>query len=105
MGERCSMVRQATPPEHSDTPPLHGGDIGAARGRFPNAALPWIDMSTGINPVPYPVGVIPPDAWARLPEPLAHEALESAARAAYGASAAASVVAAPGTQALLQWLP
>jgi cobalamin biosynthetic protein CobC len=93
------------PPEHSDTRPLHGGDISAARRRFPNATLPWIDLSTGINPIPYPVGVIAPDAWARLPEPSAQAALESAARAAYGVTSTASVVAAPGTQALLQWLP
>jgi len=61
-----------------------------------------MDLSTGINPFPWPIGSIAPDAWTRLPEP---SALEATARIAYGANPEAEVVAAPGTQALLQWLP
>ncbi len=72
---------------------------------FPDAPEPWIDLSTGINAVPYPVGVIAPDAWTRLPDAASLDALEAAARAAYGASPSAGVVAAPGAQALIQWLP
>src|SRR6476661_1427893 len=34
---------------------FHGGDLGAARRRFPGAPEPFIDLSTGINPYPYPV--------------------------------------------------
>jgi cobalamin biosynthesis protein CobC len=73
--------------------------------RFPHAKLPWIDLSTGINPIPYPVGTISPDAWTRLPESSAQVALEAAAHVAYGADAGTAVIAVPGTQALLQWLP
>jgi cobalamin biosynthetic protein CobC len=80
----------------------HGGNLDAARRLFPDAPRPWIDLSTGINPVPYPVGPIPDDAWTRLPDATV---LEDAARAAYGASPAAGVVAAPGVQALIQLLP
>lgn len=83
----------------------HGGNINAARQLFPDAPEPWIDLSTGINPVPYPVGPIAPEAWSRLPEPAAQAALEANAGAAYGVHPAAEVVAAPGTQALIQWLP
>src|SRR5271165_1746914 len=75
----------------------HGGNINAAKRLFPDAPEPWIDLSTGINPVPYPVGAVAPDAWTRLPE--------AAAREAYGAGRSAGIVAAPGTQALIQWLP
>jgi cobalamin biosynthetic protein CobC len=92
-------------PEHSDELSYHGGNINAARLRFPNAPLPWIDLSTGINPVPYPIGAVSPDSWARLPEPSSLAALEAAARQTYGAGPAADIVAASGTQALLQWLP
>jgi cobalamin biosynthetic protein CobC len=92
-------------PQRPDELRHHGGNIGAARLRFPNAPLPWIDLSTGINPVAYPVGDVAPDAWTRLPDPAAQEALEAAARTAYDAGAESTVVAAPGTQALLQWLP
>ncbi|MGO9356436.1 MAG: threonine-phosphate decarboxylase CobD [Xanthobacteraceae bacterium] len=83
----------------------HGGNLHAAREMFPHAPAPWIDLSTGINPVPYPIGSISPDAWARLPEPQAIAALEAAAASAYGVPSQHQVVAAPGTQALIQWLP
>jgi cobalamin biosynthesis protein CobC len=99
------MDEAETLPECPDELRHHGGNINAARSRFPNATLPWIDLSTGINPIPYPVGAVSPDAWTRLPEPSAQAALEAVARAAYGADAATAVIAAPGTQALLQWLP
>ena len=64
-----------------------------------------MDLSTGINPVPYPVGNIKPEAWTRLPDTGALAALEAAARAYYGVPDAAAMVAAPGTQALIQLLP
>ncbi|HEY4042850.1 MAG TPA: threonine-phosphate decarboxylase CobD [Rhodopila sp.] len=83
----------------------HGGNLNAARCAFPDAPEPWIDLSTGINPVPYPVGAVSRAAWTRLPEASAHDALEAAARRAYGARASAGIVAAAGSQALIQWLP
>jgi cobalamin biosynthesis protein CobC len=78
----------------------HGGELAAARRRFPDAPEPLIDLSTGINPHPYPLPPLPPDLFTRLPEPEALERLAAVAARAYGA-AAAEVVAAPGTQALL----
>lgn len=82
----------------------HGGDINSAQAAFPEAPRPWVDLSTGINAVPYPVGAIDAGAWARLPAPAGVEALQAAAGARYGA-AAESVVVAAGTQAIIQWLP
>lgn len=55
--------------------------------------------------MPYPVGIIEPSAWTRLPEASALVALEAAARTAYGAQPQAGILAAPGTQALIKWLP
>jgi cobalamin biosynthetic protein CobC len=72
---------------------------------LPGAPEPWIDLSTGINPIPYPVGNVPRDAWTRLPEPGAVAVLEAAARRTYGVPAGAEIVAAPGTQSIIQWLP
>jgi cobalamin biosynthetic protein CobC len=83
----------------------HGGDINAARALFPNAPLPWIDLSTGINAVPYPVGDVSATAWTHLPEPAAIARLEAAAAKRYGARGDVAIVAAPGSQALIQWLP
>ena len=83
----------------------HGGALDAARAMFPEAPEPWIDLSTGINPVAYPLGDIPGTAWTRLPDAAALATLEEAARRRYRVSAMADVVAAPGTQAIIQRLP
>ncbi len=83
----------------------HGGNINAARQLFPHAPVPWIDLSTGINPVPYPVTDFPDASLYRLPEPAEQAALEAVAAKAYGAAPWAEIVAAPGTQAIIQWLP
>jgi len=79
--------------------------LQAARQRYPDAPEPFLDLSTGINPVPYPVPSLPAAAFTRLPEPEALEALQAAAAAAYGVRDPAMVVAAPGTQALISLLP
>lgn len=84
---------------------VHGGNLAAARARFKGAPEPWLDLSTGINPIPYPIPPLPASAWTRLPEADAVAALEAAAARAYGAADPATVVAAPGTQALIQLLP
>jgi cobalamin biosynthetic protein CobC len=87
---------------HVDAAPLvHGGNLGAARRLFPDAPEPFIDLSTGINPHPYPVPQLSRDVFARLPEPAAIDWLAAIAASAYGAPSAAYVVAAPGTQILL----
>lgn len=82
----------------------HGGDIAAARAAFPGAPEPWLDLSTGINPLPYPVPALPTAAWTALPDAGVSRALEAAAARTYGA-APDGVVAAPGTGALIGWLP
>ena len=83
----------------------HGGDLDEARQNFPEAPEPWIDLSTGINPVAYPVPALPDRVYRRLPSPGEIAALEAVAARAYGAADPATVVAAPGTQALIGWLP
>jgi cobalamin biosynthetic protein CobC len=83
----------------------HGGDLDEARALFPGAPEPWVDLSTGINPVPYPLPALPSRLFERLPAPADHAALEQAAAAAYGVADPATVVAAPGTQILISLLP
>lgn len=99
------MDSRATITDIADAPSYHGGNLNAARALFPDAPEPWIDLSTGINPEPYPVAALPSSAWSRLPEAADFAALEAAAGRAYGAGHAADVVAAPGTQSIIQWLP
>jgi cobalamin biosynthetic protein CobC len=83
----------------------HGGDLDEARRLFPDAPEPWIDLSTGINPIAYPVPPLPASSFERLPSPDAHKRLEAAAAEAYGASHPGMVVAAPGTQVLISLMP
>jgi cobalamin biosynthetic protein CobC len=83
----------------------HGGDLSAIRARFPEAPEPWIDLSTGINPIPYPVPALSAEAWTRLPRRAQEEALIEAAARRYGVPDPATIIAAPGTQALIQALP
>ena len=93
------------PPTPSAQPLPHGGDLGAADGLFGSPPQGWVDLSTGINPAPYPVGDIDAQAFYRLPEKSSIEDLLLAARDYYGAPDTDAIVCAPGTQALIQWLP
>lgn len=83
----------------------HGGCLSVARARCPDAPLPWIDLSTGINPIPYPAARASAQARARLPEPSELQALEAAAARAFGVDSPARVAAAPGSEAALRLLP
>ncbi|CAN5505730.1 threonine-phosphate decarboxylase CobD [soil metagenome] len=83
----------------------HGGRLGAARTAFPDAPTPWLDLSTGINPCPYPMPALGPEAWSRLPDPEALRSLERAAATAFGVEDPDRVVAAAGSEALIRLLP
>ncbi|PPD43189.1 MAG: threonine-phosphate decarboxylase [Methylocystis sp.] len=86
-------------------PIAHGGRLDAARRRYPDAPQPWIDLSTGISPHPYPLPSVAPEAWTRLPDEDAFAAFEAAARGAYRASAELAVTPGAGAQAFIQMLP
>ena len=81
----------------------HGGNLDLAQQRFGGCAEDWIDLSTGINRLPYPVGEVSARAWSALPSRAEIDALHQAARGAYRTSA--PVVAMGGAQAAIQLLP
>lgn len=83
----------------------HGGDLATAQALFPQAPGPWIDLSTGINPIPYPLPELPLSLWQRLPGKDDEAALLAAARKAYRIRSESGLVAAPGTQILIELLP
>ena len=56
----------------------HGGDLDRAKARFGEGD--WLDLSTGINAVPYPLPELPPHAWTALPTRAEITALEAVAR-------------------------
>lgn len=83
----------------------HGGDLTQAMAKFGGAADEWLDLSTGINPWPYPIRKLPDSVWQRLPSRADEQALLAVARSAYRVPEGAGIVAASGTQALIQLLP
>ncbi|MGJ8609822.1 MAG: aminotransferase class I/II-fold pyridoxal phosphate-dependent enzyme, partial [Octadecabacter sp.] len=65
----------------------------------------WLDLSTGINPVPYPVGEIGADAWTALPDQGAMDRLLAAARSFWNVPDGAEIVAANGASAIIAKVP
>ena len=86
-------------------PQFHGGDLQWAEAEFGHPADFWLDLSTGINPAPYPVPKISEAAWHRLPAPAAENDLLQAARRFYQVPKPVEICALPGTQAAIQLLP
>ena len=84
---------------------IHGGRVDLAASLYPSAPKPWIDLSTGINPAPWPVGQIPLARYQRLP--LASEIAEmtAAAAAAYGLPANTAMSPVPGSEMAIRLLP
>lgn len=78
----------------------HGGNLNEAIRCFGRPRQEWVDLSTGINPHPYPVPSLTHDAWHRLPE--TDPGLLEAARNYYGAQ---HILPVAGTQAAIQALP
>jgi len=84
--------------------PEHGGDLARAIARYGIAASDWLDLSAAINPEPYAPPGLPAAVFQQLPAP--DEALREAAASCYrGDHDAHLLAAAPGSQALIQWLP
>lgn len=83
----------------------HGGGVDDAAARFGGSRAGWLDLSTGINPVPYPVPPLDPSLWTALPDRAAQDALVAAARAFWRVPEAAAVLPAPGASALIARLP
>ena len=78
----------------------HGGRLQQAVVRFGRPAAQWLDLSTGINPIGWPVPPLPAAVWNRLPEE--EDGLLPAAQAYYGCR---SLLAVAGSQAAIQLLP
>ncbi|MEO4041654.1 threonine-phosphate decarboxylase CobD [Hoeflea sp. CAU 1731] len=82
----------------------HGGGLFAASRLYGGAPSDWLDLSTGVNPVPAPLPTISPDVWNRLPDDdLMNEACGSAARY-FDLPPGKTPLAAPGSQSIIQRL-
>ena len=79
----------------------HGGNLDWAKAQFGGTG--WIDLSTGINRVPYPVPGLSAEAFSGLPGRSAMAGLLAAARQAYQTDA--PLLALGGAQAAIQLVP
>ena len=84
---------------------FHGGGLDAAVTKYGGEKSDWLDLSTGINPNPYPVYGVDPLAWQRLPDTNAMEILTKAARQYYKVEQAHDLCVVNGTQAIIEMLP
>ncbi|MCB1387361.1 MAG: threonine-phosphate decarboxylase [Nitratireductor sp.] len=88
---------------------FHGGQLDAAMARHGGRRCDWLDLSTGINPDPWPgsgpVPALPAESWQRLPDRGGEAALLAAARDTYAVPPGRDMLAANGTQALIELLP
>lgn len=82
---------------------VHGGAVSSAMARFPEAPAPWVDLSTGINPHPWPVEQVAAVDWTRLPDPQHLAELEATAAQYFGVDAP-HVCATPGSELCLRLL-
>jgi len=87
------------------TPRDHGGRLDAAIARHGGMRADWLDLSTGINPLAYPLPPLAGDVWTALPDRAAADALTQAARRFWAVPDGAAVLAAPGASALIARLP
>lgn len=81
----------------------HGGRLRLAAREFNLPLEKWLDLSTGINPLSWPVDSLPTlenDVWHRLPEE--EDGLLEAARRYYGTR---HILPVPGSQAAIRHLP
>lgn len=81
----------------------HGGNMDAAMARFGGGPQDWIDLSTGINRVPYPLPDLPARAWTDLPTQADMARLVTAAQEAWGIGGA--VLPLSGAQQAIQLIP
>jgi cobalamin biosynthetic protein CobC len=100
----ASIANPAAEPAPGGPVRDHGGALDAAEARFGKPPGGWVDLSTGINPWPWHPVEVSTDSWNRLPDRAAYDRLRSAAARYFGASPNA-LMAAPGSQALIQAVP
>jgi cobalamin biosynthetic protein CobC len=78
----------------------HGGNLLEASKRWGIAPEQWLDLSTGISPISYPLPQIPDNCWHNLPQE--EDGLEEAAQAYLGTN---HLLPLAGSQAVINLLP
>ncbi|WP_111978665.1 threonine-phosphate decarboxylase CobD [Algibacillus agarilyticus] len=79
---------------------IHGGQLYAIAKQYHSSPESWIDLSTGIAPLSYPIPPIHSALWQQLPQP--SDALIQAAKAYYQCD---QVLVSNGSQSIIKQLP
>ncbi len=79
---------------------VHGGQLQLVAKQYNIPAKNWLDLSTGISPISYPIPVIPASAWQQLPQH--NVGLVNAAKHYYQCS---QLLVTNGSQAIIKALP
>lgn len=92
---------ELTPLTALTAPPVHGGDIEYSQKQYPEVLLPWLDLSAGLNPLPWLIpDTIPQSVFQRLPD--SYSALLHCAAEYYQQE---SLWPVNGSQQAIEWLP
>ena len=83
--------------------PHHGGRLNDAAKRWDIPLSQWLDLSTGINPLGWPVPVLPASVWQRLPDP--DDGLAGLLKSWTGAADTAVCLPVSGSQTVIMALP
>ena len=83
----------------------HGGNLKEAERLFGIQKHGWLDLSTGVNLKPYPNVELTNLSMQMLPQQEHMESLLAAARIFYNVPKELEIIAAPGSQVLIQLLP
>jgi cobalamin biosynthetic protein CobC len=78
----------------------HGGQLNQMAELYQIPPEQWLDLSTGISPISYPIPEIPLTIWQQLPQPSKN--LLDAAQRYYGTK---NITATSGSQAIIARLP
>jgi len=89
---------------------VHGGQLNKMAKRYKIPVDQWLDLSTGISPISYPIPKIPTNIWQQLPQE--NTALINAAKKYYGTesinvenNAIENISVTNGSQAIIARLP
>ena len=83
----------------------HGGKLDAVIHRYGGKKSEWLDLSTGINPKPYPFKQIDKTNWNRLPDDNDFKSLYIAARNFWDLPKSSLILGAPGVSSLIALIP
>lgn len=83
----------------------HGGRLAQAMATYGGQRADWIDLSTGINPEPYPLPELSTDLWTALPDQDATDRIIAAARDHWSVPEGAAILPIPGASIAIAQIP